>query len=101
MRYSRIPPAPSRLASIGLAYGFCYIVFLGLVIISESGIIGGIGHGWEVMSWCLAVMAVSLVVAGFSLLTWIMLRYRLPTSKKEVPGKLNQHDGVWDQQLDG
>ena len=101
MGHSTTPSTRPRLALAGLAYGCSFYILLSLVMILEPRMRVSHWRGWEIISWGLGVMAIALVIAGISLLTWIFLPYLAARSKGSLSGRTPPYPGVWDQQLDG
>jgi threonine/homoserine/homoserine lactone efflux protein len=101
MGYSRTPSTRSRFVFGGFAYGICFFIFLGLVMILEPRMRGSYWRGWEIISWGIGVMALAFFGVGVSLLTWIFWRHLPSMSKGNASGRTPLYPGVWDQQLDG
>jgi len=101
MGYPGIPPSRSRFVSICLAYGVCFYIFLGLVVILEPRMRGSYRRGWELVSLGLAAIALALFLVGIALLIWAVLRHLPSRSKGRFSDQTSRISGIWDRQLDG
>jgi hypothetical protein len=101
MGYSGDPSPCSRFVRAGLAYVYCFFVFMVLVMILEPHRRGSDWRGWELVSRGVFAFAMVWFLVGTSLLMWAVLRQVTSRSKGRFAAQASRCPGVWDKQLDG
>jgi hypothetical protein len=85
----------------GLAYVYCFFVFMVLLMTLGAQKDRSDWRGWELVARGVFAFAVDLFLVGSSLLAWVILRQLTSRSKGRFTAQASRYPGVWDEQLDG